>query len=348
MTNSKMEISNAKRYFKKLVSLLAAAVILSSAVMSVSAEEYADTYTDSSAEYAAEDASSEEAPAETGSVSESDRSAEDETRVLTKGSSSSSSESMEKLGRVTMLKEAKYGNDSTHPYNYQTSRITVSWLPVDNAQQYQIYIKGGKYSAWKRVKTVDASVNSYTVKNLERNTEYAFKIRAKADGYITGQCSPIKKIKTARIDFDKAGWQAMCRIVYHEVGQINDAMWDKPIVYVSDCVVNRYEAAKYLNDPLWAPYYKRYSSVQDIIYRSGGFMSDSGLARDGATYSRCTSKVKLAVYGAVYDKKTVSGISNDDDIFYWSNTSYKPGSYKVAYSYKIPWGYFNIWSEYWG
>jgi hypothetical protein len=251
------------------------------------------------------------------------------------------------LDKVVMIKEAKYGNGSTHPYNYQTSRIKLNWNAVENAQQYQIYIKGGKYTSWKRLKTVDASVTSYTAKNLERNTEYSFKVRAKS-GDTVGKCSSVQKLKTARIDFDKAGWQAMCRIVYHEVGQINSSVWDEPIVYVSDSVVNRFEAAKYLNDSLWAPYYRNYSTVQDMIYKSGGFMSESGLTRDGATYAKCTSKVKSAVYGAVYDKVTVSGIENDDDVFYWSNTSYKPSSYKIAYSYKIPWGYFNIWSEYWG
>lgn len=251
------------------------------------------------------------------------------------------------LGKVKMISEAKYGNDSTHPFNNQTSAITLNWKPVKNAVRYQIYIKGGKYKSWKKYKTIFATDTSYTVKKLQRNTQYSFKVRATAPG-VTGAFSSVQKISTARIDYDWAGWQAMCRIVYHEVGQMSDSMWDKPIVYVSDCVVNRYEAAKYLNDSTWAPYYRNYGSVQSMIYSSGGFMSDAGLARDGATYSRCTKRVKLAVYGAIYDKATVSGIKNDHDVFYWSNTSYKPNSWKIAYSYRIPWGYFNIWSEYWG
>lgn len=319
MTNSKMKISNAKRYLTKLVtSLTAMAVFASFAAVGASAAENAEEYSGVSSE-----------------------------TVLYAGAQSKAATPAVKLAKVKMRTEAKYGNDSTHPYNKQSSAITLNWNPVDNAVRYQIYIKGGKYKSWKKIKTVFATQTSYTVTKLARNTEYSFKVRATVPG-TAGPFSSVQKIKTARIDFNKAGWQAMCRIVYHEVGQINDSMWNKPIVYVSDCVVNRFEAAKYLNDPLWAPYYRNYSTVQDMIYKSGGFMSDAGLARDGATYTKCTKTVKLAVYGAVYDKVMVDNISNDDDVYYWSNTSYRPNSYKVAYSYRIPWGYFNIWSEYWG
>ncbi len=251
------------------------------------------------------------------------------------------------IAKVKMKSESKYDSASTHPYGKQTSCIRLSWKPVENAERYQIYIKGGKYKSWTKYKTVFADVTSYTVKKLSRNTAYQFKVRGIAAG-VKGPFSSVQRISTSRIDFDSAGWQAICRIVYHEVGGINDDMWNEPIVHVADCVVNRYEAAKYLDDGLWSPYYRNYNSVQSVIYSSGGFMSDYGLARDGASYANCTKTVKLAVYGALYDKVTIDDIKHDDNIFYWSNSGYKPSGSKVAYSYKIPWGYFNIWSEYWG
>jgi hypothetical protein len=254
------------------------------------------------------------------------------------------------VGTVKLMGEVKYSSDATHPYNKQTKALTINWKPVSNATKYQVYIKGGKYTEWKLIKTVASSSAekiSVTIGSLKRNTTYVFKVRG-VNGKTVGKFSANQTLKTARIDYDAAGWKAMCRIVYHEVGKINDAMWDKPIVYVSDCVVNRYEAAKYLNDSTWAPFYKNYNSVQSMIYKSGGFMSDAGLKNDGAAYANCTDKVKLAVYGAVYDKTVISGIKNNKKIFFWCNTSYKPSSKKVAYTFTIPWGYFSIWTSYWG
>lgn len=335
MTNSKTEISLTKKVFAKIVSAVSAMALAVSLAGAVSAEEYTENYdayvdNDTAAVQSADDA----AAAQFADVNIAGAVAE-----------------KPQLDQVKLIRETKY-SDATHPYNRQTSAITVNWNAVDNAQKYEVYMKtkqkDGTYGTkWKLMGTTTGET-SFTVTGLKRNWSYAFKVRAKASGYKTGKCSKVQKINTARIDYDRAGWKAMCRIVYHEVGGINDSMWDAPIVYVSDCVVNQYEAAKYLNDSLWAPYYRRYSSIQDIIYRSGGFMSDAGLAYDGATYGRVTDKVKKAVYGAVYDKVTVSGIDHDDGVYYWCNTSYRPNSYKVAYSYKIPWGYFNIWTEYWG
>lgn len=299
-----------------------------------SAEEYTEVFEEQTAE-----------------ISLTDEDAADEEIVLFSAAAvPEAEEAVEEkvvLAKTKLKSETKFNNGNTHPYNHQTSRITVRWNAVEGAERYQIYAKGGSYKTYTKVKTVFADKTSYTVKNLQRDTAYKFKVRAIATG-VKGEFSDVQTVRTARIDFDAAGWQAMCRIVYHEVGGINDSMWDAPIVHVADCVVNQYEAAKYLNDPLWAPYYRNYKNIQSIIYTSGGFMSDYGLARDGATYERCTSKVKSAVYGAVYNKVTVSGIGHDKNIYYWCNTGYKPSSSKVAYVYKIPWGYFNIWREYWG
>ena len=146
------------------------------------------------------------------------------------------------LDQVKLIRETKY-SDATHPYNRQTSAITVNWNAVDNAQKYEVYMKtkqkDGTYGTkWKLMGTTTGEI-SFTVTGLKRNWSYAFKVRAKASGYKTGKCSKVQKINTARIDYDRAGWKAMCRIVYHEVGGINDSIWDAPIVYVSDCVVNQ-------------------------------------------------------------------------------------------------------------
>ncbi|MCD8094852.1 MAG: fibronectin type III domain-containing protein [Ruminococcus sp.] len=263
------------------------------------------------------------------------------------GEASSAITASTKLATVKLKGEARINSSATHPYNKQTSALTIRWNEVSGAERYQIYIKGGKYDSWTKVKTVKASKTSYTVTGLKRNTTYKFKVRATSSD-VKGKFSSVQTLKTARIDYDQAGWKAMCRIVYHEVGMINSSVWDEPIVHVADCVVNRYEAAKYLNDSTWAPYYKKYSSIQDVIYKSGNFMSSSRLTKDGATYANCTAKVKLAVYGALYNKVTVSDIKHNKKIYYWSNTSSKPTSSKVEYTYKIPWGYFNIWNDYWG
>ena len=250
--------------------------------------------------------------------------------------------------KVTIRGEIKYDNGNTHPWGAQTNSIKVRWLPVTNAETYEVWVQGGQYKSWTKVKTLKTGQHAYTVKNLKRDTTYKFKVRASASGCY-GAYSDVQTLKTGRIDFDEAGWQAMCRIVYHEVGGVNDPMWNEPIVHVADCIVNQYEAAKYLNDPTWAPYYKNYNSVQDIIYKSGGFMSDAGLTADGATYGKTTTIVRNAVYGAVYDKIKVDSIAHDRKIYFWCNTYSYPSSYKVAYVYGIPWGgYFSIWREYWG
>ncbi|WP_295123889.1 fibronectin type III domain-containing protein [Ruminococcus sp.] len=242
--------------------------------------------------------------------------------------------------------EQTFDTPYTHPYNRQIDTIVLHWNKTSGANRYQVYIQGGNYKNWTRYCTT--TLNTVTVKNLTRATAYQFKIRAIYSGNTYSSFSPVQKISTARMNYDKGGWEAMCRIVYHEVGRINDDMWDKPIVYVADCVANRYVCAKYTNDPLWAPYYKNYSNIQSIIYQSGGFMSDAGLSRDGCNYVNVPQKVKLAVWGAVYALPSYKGIANDYDVFYWCNRSYYTSSSKIAYSFKIPWGYFSIWRSYWG
>lgn len=249
------------------------------------------------------------------------------------------------LAAPKLLPVKNFDTDYTHPYNRQTSQITLHWNSVKGASKYQIYVLGGKYKKYTLVKT--ASGNKATVTGLSRSKAYKFKIRA-VSGKKVSDFSKVQTIHTARIDFDAAGWQAMCRIVYHEVGKIDDPMWDKPIVYVSDCVVNRYAQAKYGNHPLWAPFYKNYKSVQDVIYYSGGFMSSAQLTSEGAAYKNVPAKVKKAVLGAVYNVTMYKGIKNDNSVYYWCNRSYKSYGSGIAYQFRIPWGYFNVWRTYWG
>ncbi|MDE6150187.1 MAG: fibronectin type III domain-containing protein [Ruminococcus sp.] len=249
------------------------------------------------------------------------------------------------LAKPVMVAEKKYESTATHPYNKQTNTLIVNWKKVSNAKTYQLYIKGGKYGSWTAYKTVSGT--SCTVSGLERAKTYSFRVRA-VNGKTTSEFSSTQNLKTARMNFDAAGWEAMCRIVYHEVGQMNSDLWDKPIVYVSDCVVNRYVAAKYGGNNNWSAAYKNYSNIQSIIYNSGGFMSSAGLANDGAVYSRVPAKVKTAVYGAVYDIAAYKNIENDGSVYFWCNRSYYQSDSRIAYTFKIPWGYFNIWTAYWG
>ncbi len=250
-----------------------------------------------------------------------------------------------KLSTPKMTAQVNYGSGFTHPYNKQTNTIKVHWSAVNGATSYQLYVKGGKYKSFKKYKTVKTT--SCTVSGLSRSTSYKFKVKA-VNGSAVSNFSKTQTIKTARMDFNKAGWEAMCRIVYHEVGKMSGSAWDRPIVYVADCVANQYVAAKYSKNTMWRAYYARYKNIQDIIYRSGGFMSSAQLSRDGANYSNVSARVKKAVFGAVYGKTTLNGIANDYNVYFWCNRSYKSNSSKIAYTFRIPWGYFNVWRTYWG
>lgn len=250
-----------------------------------------------------------------------------------------------KLSKPRLIAEAQYDSAATHPYNKQTTQLIVRYKKVEDALKYQIYIKGGEYEGWTKIKTTKALKAKIT--GLERGKTYSFKVRA-VNGDVKSPFSETQKLSTALMSFDKAGFEAICRIVYHEVGKSDKKMWEKPIVYVADCVVNRYVAAKYKKIALWSKYYKKYNDVQSMIYNSGNFMSSASLTYDGAAYSKVTDKVKTAVYGALYNKAALNGIKNDKTIYYWCNRSYYQNDSRIAYSFKIPWGYFNVWTEYWG
>ena len=224
--------------------------------------------------------------------------------VMTEGFSADAAAA--KLSTPKMTAQINYGSDFTHPYNKQTNIIKVHWSKVRGASSYELYIKGGKYKSWKKYKTVKNT--NCTVTGLKRTTSYQFRVKA-VNGSAASAYSKTQTIKTARMDFNKAGWEAMCRIVYHEVGKMSGSEWDKPIVYVADCVANQYVAAKYTKNAMWRSYYARYKNVQDIIYKSGGFMSSAQLSRDGANYSNVSRRVKRAVFGAVYGKTHLNGIA---------------------------------------
>jgi hypothetical protein len=77
-------------------------------------------------------------------------------------------------------------------------------------------------------------------------------------------------------------------------------------------------------------------------------MSSSQLTKDGAAYKNVPDRVKKAAWGAVYGYTYYKNIKNDYSVYYWCNRSYKINSSKIAYTFKIPWGYFNVWRSYWG
>ena len=250
-------------------------------------------------------------------------------------------------GAALMIAEKTYDTDYTHPYNAQTNKIHVHWNPVAGASKYMLFVKGGQYADWTNIATVAAT--DYMASGLRRDTTYAFAVKSVDASGKASELSKSINIKTARMDYSAAGWQAMCRIVFHEVGGASGSFWDKPIVYVADCVTNQYVCAKYTYKGNWASYYRRYSSVESIIYTSGGFASDATLAARGATYARVTDKVKRAVWGAAYGITYYNNIANDYNIYYWNSTSYAVSSPKLGYSFRTPWGnYVNIWRQYWG
>lgn len=250
------------------------------------------------------------------------------------------------LAKPIMTVERTYDTDYTHPYNHQTNQIKIHWSGVSGAVKYMVFVKNGQYSNWTNVATTAST--DYTVTGLRRETSYAFAVKAVDASGKVSQLSDAVNIKTARMDYSEAGWKAMCRIVYHEVGGASGSFWDKPIVYVADCVTNQYVCAKYTKTGSWPKYYSKYSSIESIIYTSGGFLSDAGLTSRGATYQRVTERVKKAVWGATYGITYYNNIANDYNIFFWCNSPVAKTSSKIAYGFKIPWGYMYIWRQYWG
>ena len=260
--------------------------------------------------------------------------------------SASAAAAVKKLSAPKIVPETRYDSAATHPYNKQTNTIIVDWNNVKNAVKYELYIKGGAYSSYTKYKTVTSS--KCTVSGLKLCTNYKFKVRA-VNGSVKSAFSPVVTIKTARIDFDQRGWEAICKVVTHEVGGMAGDIWDKPIVYASDCIVNAYYRGKYTNHPIWTPYLKRYTSIQDVLYKSGGYISEQALTNRGVTYSKVPEKVKQAVWGSLYCKAYYKGICNNFSIFWWCNTSTYMTSSKVSYCFKLPWGgYGCFWNQYWG
>ena len=251
------------------------------------------------------------------------------------------------LAAPVIVPEKKYDTDYTHPYNNQTKQIKLHWNAVSGAVKYLVYAKGGQYSNWTNV--VSTASTECTVCGLNRDTSYTFAVKAVDANGKTSALSAGVNIKTARMDYSAAGWQAMCRIVYHEVGGASGSFWDKPIVYVADCVANQYVCAKYTYQGSWAKYYSKYSSIESVIYTSGGFMSDANLTARGVTYAKVNERVKLSVWGAVYGVTSYAGIANDYNVFYWCNSGTAKSDSRIAYGFKLPWpGYMYIWRQYWG
>lgn len=249
--------------------------------------------------------------------------------------------------KPVMLAEQTYETDYTHPWDKQTNQITVHWNASENAVSYKVFVFGGKYGSWTELATTAGL--EYTATGLRRDTSYTFAVKAVDENGVASDFSAPVVIKTARMDYSVAGWQAMCRIVYHEVGGAAGSFWDRPIVYVADCVTNQYVCAKYTHKGNWTAFYRRFSNIESIIYQSGGFASSATLSARGANYSNVNKRVKLAVWGATYGVTTYKGIANDYNIFFWNSTK-KPvaNSSKLGYSFKTPFkNYVNIWRKFW-
>ncbi len=71
------------------------------------------------------------------------------------------------------------------------SEITLTWNSVGEGVKYEVYQKNGK--KWKKIKTTDKT--SYTVKKLEADKEYQFRVRAVVDD-IKGKYSSTLKVET--------------------------------------------------------------------------------------------------------------------------------------------------------
>ena len=88
--------------------------------------------------------------------------------------------------------------DGVYASSKSRSSVTLKWEKAPRARGYQVYLYDkaqGKY-----VKKAVVSKNTVTIKSLEENTSYSFKVRAyfKSNGkYYYGDFSDVYKVKTA-------------------------------------------------------------------------------------------------------------------------------------------------------
>ena len=61
--------------------------------------------------------------------------------------------------------------------NIDTTTQKITWDKLKNVSGYQIYYKSSAGS-YKKLATVSKSKSSYTIKNLDTNTKYFYKVRA--------------------------------------------------------------------------------------------------------------------------------------------------------------------------
>lgn len=80
--------------------------------------------------------------------------------------------------------EAKISDVSGLKAKSENTSVKLSWKKVSDAEGYFIYRYDSSGKKWKKISTVAASKNSYTVKKLKSATEYQFGIKAykTADG----------------------------------------------------------------------------------------------------------------------------------------------------------------------
>lgn len=220
-------------------------------------------------------------------------------------------------------------SNETHPTGKQTSQINVMWKKVSGAKKYEVQVKSSsdsRYKKWKTVKTVTATESAtqhYKVSNLKRITNYKFRVRAVSDK-TKSKYSSTQSINTARMNYSTNDFKAVCQIVYHEVGQSSsNRAWDKPIVLVSDAMINTWVGKQYTKDSRFTGYYKWAKSISDIVYDRGhlGMAWDYNARKSNrdSVYKKIPKKIKNAVYGALYGKTMVGKVANDYYVAYWCN-----------------------------
>ncbi len=90
------------------------------------------------------------------------------------------------LGRFRGTKTKKFTINPEKCENFTAEEVTdttvkLTWSKGKHAHRYWVYMYNEKTDDWDRIKVVDGSKKHYTVKDLEPDTEYRFRIKAVYD-----------------------------------------------------------------------------------------------------------------------------------------------------------------------
>jgi|Deesub1362A_J573_1020465.scaffolds.fasta_scaffold03646_4 subtilisin family serine protease len=77
-----------------------------------------------------------------------------------------------------------YAPSNLYVISVTESSVKLGWTDnSDNEMGFKIEIKGGQYTDWTEIKTVNQNTTSTTIQNLEFNTTYQFRVRAYAQEF---------------------------------------------------------------------------------------------------------------------------------------------------------------------